>query len=56
MPADGTDCVLPRSQISLNLGRLVDLATFFNEKIQHEQMSQEKPRIQMFILKHVMSQ
>ena len=34
---DGTNYVLSRSQVSLNLGRVVDLAPFFNEKLQHEQ-------------------
>ena len=30
---NGTNCVLSHSQISLNLGYLVDLAPFFNEKL-----------------------
>ena len=34
---DSTNCVLFRSQISLNLRRLIDLAPFFTEKLQHEQ-------------------
>ena len=34
---DGTNCVLSRSQISLNLGHLDDLAPFFKEKLLPEQ-------------------
>ena len=32
---DGTSCSLSRSQVSLNLGRLADLARFFIVKLQH---------------------
>ena len=58
IPVDGTGCVLSRCQVSLNLGRLIDLAKFFNETYMNNilQMSQEESCVQMFILRHSVSQ